>query len=99
MSDVPPAVAGVVGDWQAGGRPGQQGIRWPRERWLAAFPETADALQVLPVRLDRGAVGAACAGAAASSAAAWQAFVVVMAWGLWHGRLWRVADRSHSPGR
>jgi hypothetical protein len=73
MSDVPPAVAGVVGEWQAGGRPGQQAIRWPRERWLAALPETADALQALPVRLDRGVVGAACAGAAGSPAAAWQA--------------------------
>lgn len=105
MTDVPPAVAGVVGDWQAGGRPGQQGIRWRRERWLAAFPEAADALQALPVRLDRGAVGAACAGAAGSPAAAWQAFVVVMAWGygtVGYGR-WRTArilqDDSHAPDR
>jgi hypothetical protein len=100
MTDVPPAVAGVVGDWQAGGRPGQQGIRWPRERWLAAFPETA-----LPVRLDRGAVVAACAGAAGSPAAAWQAFVVVMAWGygtVGYGA-WRTArilrGDCHAPDR
>jgi hypothetical protein len=81
MTDVPPAVVRVIGDWQARGRPRQQGMRWPRERWLATFPETADALQDLPVRLDRPTVGAACAGAASSSAAAWKAFVVVMAWG------------------
>jgi hypothetical protein len=105
MTDVPSAVAGVVGDWQAGGRPRQQGIGWPRERWLAAFPETADALQALPVRLDRGTVGAACAGAAGSPAAAWQAFVVVMAWGygtVGYGA-WRTArilqGDSHAPDR
>lgn len=105
MTDVPPAVARLVGDWQAGGRPRQQGIRWPRERWLAAFPETADALQALPVRLDRGTVGAACAGAAGSPAAAWQAFVVVMAWGygtVGYGA-WRTArilqGESHAPDR
>jgi hypothetical protein len=103
MTDLPPAVARVVGNWQAGGRPRQQGIRWPRERWLAAFPETADALQALPVRLDRRTVGAACAGAAGSPAAAWQAFVVVMAWGygtVGYGA-WRTArilqGDSHAP--
>lgn len=105
MTDVPPAVARVVRDWQAGGRPRQQGIRWPRERWLATFPETADALQPLPVRLDRGTVGAACEGAAGSPAAAWQAFVVVMAWGygtVGYGA-WRTArilqGDDHAPDR
>ena len=105
MTDVPPAVARVVGGWQAGGRPRQQGIRWPRERWLAAFPETADALQALPVRLDRGTVRAACADAAGSPAAAWQAFVVVMAWGygtVGYGA-WRTArilqGDSNAPDR
>jgi hypothetical protein len=104
-TDVPPAVVRVVGDWRAGGQPRQQGIRWPRERWLAAFPESADALQALPVRLDRGSVRAACAGAAASPTAAWQAFVVVMAWGygtVGYGA-WRTARilrrDAHAPDR
>jgi hypothetical protein len=105
MNDVPSAVARVVGEWQAGGSPGQQGIRWPRARWLAAFPESGDALAALPDWLDRGTVRAACSGAAGSSAAAWQAFVVVMAWGygtVGYGA-WRTArilqGDAHAPDR
>ena len=104
-ASVPPAVARLVGDWQAGGQPRQQGIRWPRARWLAAFPESADALEALPVRLDRGAVRAACLGAADSPDAAWQAFVVVMAWGygtVGYGawRTARILQRdAHAPER
>jgi hypothetical protein len=105
MNDVPSAVARVVGEWQAGGSPGQQGIRWPRARWLAAFPESGDALAALPDWLDRGTVRAACSGAAGSPAAAWQAFVVVMAWGygtVGYGA-WRTArilqGDAHAPDR
>jgi hypothetical protein len=100
MTDVPEAVVSVMD-----GRSWQQAIRWPRERWLERFPDCADLLASLPDRLDRRTVRTACRGAADSSAAAWQAFVVVMVWG--HGMVgygpWRTArilrDTSQAPYR
>jgi hypothetical protein len=71
----------VVTEWQAHGRPRQQGIRWPRERWLATFPESAHVLASLPDYLDRPTTRAACLGAPGSPTAASHAFVAVMAWG------------------
>lgn len=93
MTKVPAAVVRVVGEWQALGRPRQQGKLWPRAPWLATFPESAEALISLPNYLDRAAVRAACSGAPDSPAGAWHAFVIVMAWGygtVGYGR-WRTA--------
>jgi hypothetical protein len=81
MSEVPEAVVEIVRRWQAGGRPRQPGIGWPRPRWLAWFPASDELLGSLPDRLDRATVRAACSQAARSPAAAWQAFMVVMVWG------------------
>jgi hypothetical protein len=81
MTEVPEAVVEVVGRWQAGGRPGQPAIGWPRGRWLDWFPDSSDLLGSLPDRLDRATVRAACLEAARSPTAAWQAFMVVMVWG------------------
>jgi hypothetical protein len=78
---VPEAVVDVMARWQAGGRPQQPAIGWPRPRWLAKFPESEGLLTSLPERLDRATVRARCSGAASSPAAAWQAFLVVMVWG------------------
>jgi hypothetical protein len=93
MTEVPEAVVEVVRSWQARGRPQQPAIGWPRARWLAQFPDNRDLLGSLPDQLDRATVRAACAQAARSSTAAWQAFLVVMAWG--HGKTgygpWRTA--------
>jgi hypothetical protein len=81
MTEVPEAVVDVMGGWEAGGRPQQPAIGWPRLRWLARFPDSADLLAALPDQLDRATVRAACSDAANSPAAAWQAFMVVMVWG------------------
>jgi hypothetical protein len=93
MTKLPAAVVQVVEGWQARSRPPQPATRWPRERWLAAFPESGQALDSLPEYLDRAAVCAACQDAPGSPAAARHAFLVVMAWG--HGRVgygpWRTA--------
>jgi hypothetical protein len=105
MTKPPAAVVRVVRGWQAHGRPRQQATRWPRERWLAAFPEDSCALALLPEYLDRASVRAACLDAPSSPAAARHAFLVVMAWG--HGMVgfgpWRTArilqEGSHAPDR
>jgi hypothetical protein len=100
VTEVPHAVVKVLD-----GRPRQQPIGWPRARWLARFPECDAVLAALPDQLDRPTVRAACRDAASSPVAAWQAFVVVMAWG--HGTVgygpWRTArilrDTSDAPER
>lgn len=38
---VPGPIRQVVDAWRAAGSPSQEGIEWPRERWLAAFPSHA----------------------------------------------------------
>ena len=105
MSEVPEAVVEVVRRWQAGGRPPQSAIGWPRARWLDWLPDSDELLGSLPNRLDRATVRAACSQAARSPAAAWQAFLVVMVWG--QGRTgygpWRTArilqDTSNAKDR
>jgi hypothetical protein len=79
--EVPEAIVELVRRWQARGRPPQPGIRWPRARWLAWFPDSDELLGSLPDRLDRATVRGLCSEAARSPAAAWQAFLVVMVWG------------------
>jgi hypothetical protein len=81
MTRPPAAVIRVVEGWQAHGRPRQPAIRWPRERWLAAFPASSQALGSLPNHLDRATVRASCLDAPSSPAAARHAFLVAMAWG------------------
>jgi hypothetical protein len=105
MTRPPAAVVRVVGAWQAHGRPRQPATRWPRKRWLVAFPESSRELTLLPDYLDRATVRAACLGAPSSPAAARRAFLVVMAWG--YGTVgfgpWRTArilqESSHAPDR
>lgn len=81
MPKVPDAVRRVVEDWLAGGRPAQPATAWPRDRWIADFPESAAALGRLPPLLDRSAVRAVGADAARSPGNAVDAFLAVMAWG------------------
>jgi Putative 8-oxoguanine DNA glycosylase OGG-like protein len=81
MAKLPPAVIRIVEDWRARGCPPQPGVPWPRERWLASYPESADAFALLPDYLDRATVRAACRSAPESPEAARSAFVVAMAWG------------------
>jgi hypothetical protein len=78
-------VRGVVEAWRAAGSPSQAAIAWPRQRWIDSFPAEAAAFTVLPERLTRQAVRAACRCAAESSAEARRAFLAVMAWG--YGRV------------
>jgi hypothetical protein len=80
-TEIPDAIVEVVSSWQTHGRPQQPAIRWPRARWLASFPDSAELLDSLPDRLDRATVQAACLKAAHSPQAAWHAFMVVMLWG------------------
>ena len=61
----------------------QPGIRWPRNRWVEAFPEYRSELDDLPDRLSRQDVRAACDRQARTSDGATLSFVVCMAWG--HG--------------
>ena len=81
---VPRALEELVGRWRAAERPTQPGIDWPRQRWIATFPQHAQPLRALPDRLDRldrltlRRIGAA---AAADAASAEVAFIAVMAWG------------------
>ena len=91
------AVRSLVEDWNAAGRPAQDGISWPKRRWSATFP--GGTLAQLPARLDRAAVRAACAAAPSGPDAALEAFLAAMAWG--YGKVgygpWRTA-RILDPG-
>lgn len=78
---VPVAMRHVVNDWRAGGRPRQDGIAWPRRRWIAAFPEHNDHLAGLPERLARADVRASCVDAAHGGVATKRAFLTAMTWG------------------
>ncbi len=87
----PAAVAGLVTDWVADGRPGQEPIPWPRDRWLPApgahprYPNVAgfrDLLEALPNPIGRDDVRAHARRAGDSPAAALDAFVASMVWGF-----------------
>ena len=82
---VPSAVGRLVGEWRAAGSPPQDGIGWPRQRWMAQFPAHVPVLAALPDRLSRPLVRQACRNAAGTPAAALDAFIAVMAWG--YGRV------------
>ena len=77
---VPGSIWQIVGAWRASGSPSQEGIDWPREHWVAAFPSHAATFTALPDCLDRTAVRRACVDAAASPTEAERAFLAVMAW-------------------
>ncbi len=88
---LPDVVRQMVSDWHSAGRPRQPGIPWPRQRWIASFPEHADDFRSLPDRLDRASVRAACLESASSPEAARWGFLASMAWGygsVGYGR-WR----------
>lgn len=82
---VPDSVRHIVDAWRAAGMPCQEGIAWPRQRWIDQFSWHARTFAALPDRLTRPAVRHACLRAAASPADAERAFLAVMAWG--YGRV------------
>lgn len=78
---VPETLREMVANWQKAKQPRQPDIPWPRDRWIAAFPDDTDDFQSLPDRLDRASIRAACVDAPASPEAARWAFLAAMAWG------------------
>jgi Putative 8-oxoguanine DNA glycosylase OGG-like protein len=82
---VPYQMRRVVGAWRAAGSPAQDGIAWPRQRWINQFTQFADAFTMLPDHLNRSVIRGACRRAGASAVEAEQAFLAVMAWG--YGRV------------
>jgi hypothetical protein len=83
---MPPQIRQLVSEWRAAGSPAQDGIPWPRQRWVARFPSHASVFAMLPDRLSRLVIRGACLGAAANPVAAERAFLAVMAWGYgWVG--------------
>ena len=82
---VPSSVRRIADAWLAAGSPPQQGIAWPRQRWIDAFTTEAITFAALPDRLTRPVVRDACQRAAESPAEARRAFLAVMAWG--YGRV------------
>jgi hypothetical protein len=100
---VPDHVRRIVGAWRAAGSPAQDGIAWPRQRWVDQFTQFAHALAMLPDCLDRSVIRGACSQAADSAAEAEQAFLAVMAWGygrVGYGpyRVRRLFDKSPDAG-
>lgn len=83
--DVPASVESLVNAWLDRGRPTQNSIPWPRDRWIAAFPEFSEMLAILPDRLDRQVIRTAVAGAGDESRSPCLSFVAAMAWG--YGRV------------
>jgi hypothetical protein len=67
--------------WRANGSPRQQGMAWPRERWIDHLPEHEGLLEAVPDVLDRETVRRACADANVDGTRAAAAFITVMAWG------------------
>jgi hypothetical protein len=82
---VPSAVGRLVVEWRAAGSSSQDGIEWPRQRWMDQFPAHVPVLAALPDQLSRELVRQACRDAAGTPAAALDAFIAVMAWG--YGRV------------
>lgn len=85
MVVVPLRLRRLVDEWRSDGSPEQDGIAWPRERWVERFPAHVQTFEALPKRLTRPVVRHACQDAAASPVAAERAFLTVMAWG--YGRV------------
>lgn len=78
---VPYMVRDVVNRWRQSGCPRQQGIVWPRRRWIAAFPQHRHYLEALPDLLAREDVRGTSRCAAEGGVATEQAILAVMAWG------------------
>jgi hypothetical protein len=74
-----------VAEWRAAGSPAQEGIAWPRPRWVARFPAHADTFTRLPDWLNRAIVRSFCTEAVTSPEAALRAFLTAMVWG--YGRV------------
>lgn len=85
MTVAPKPVRELVEQWQVFGRTSQAGILWPRDQWLAKFPDQVSLIQSLPERIDRDVVREACMDATVGPAEAERAFVVTMVWG--YGRV------------
>jgi hypothetical protein len=83
----PPAILRKLVDrWKGRGRPAQEAMPWPRDRWEAAFPTHKEVLRALPDELDRSSVRDVCARAVVSERAAQQALLATLAWGYgWVG--------------
>jgi hypothetical protein len=81
LEDVPTPVQDVFARWRTAGSRPQQGMTWPRDRWITYLPQHADALRALPELLDRDRVRRACSDPALDAARAEDAFLAVMAWG------------------
>ena len=83
---LPATLRKLLDDWKNRGRPAQQPMPWPRDRWEAAFPAHKKVLRALPDALDRTAVRDVCARAGVSETAAQQALLATLAWGYgWVG--------------
>ena len=82
----------VVTAWRAAGSPPQDGIPWPRQRWIDRFPSHAAIFTGLPDRLTRPVVRGACLRAADAPDDAARAFLTVMAWGYGPFRVRRLLD-------
>jgi hypothetical protein len=86
LVSAPAPLRKLVDDWKKRGRPAQQPMPWPRDRWEAAFPAHKKVLHTLPAGLDRTAVRDVCASAGVSEKAAQQALLATLAWGYgWVG--------------
>lgn len=81
MSAPPDRLRAAVELWVQRGCPPQAGIPWPRDRWIAFFPDRHQLWIALPDQLRRADVTAAAAGADQTEAEALTAFLVAMAWG------------------
>ena len=86
LVSAPAPLRKLVDDWRKRGRPAQQPMPWPRDRWEAAFPAHKKVLRELPDALDRTGVRDVCARAGVSEKAAQQALLATLAWGYgWVG--------------
>jgi hypothetical protein len=81
MTVVPSSVQSLIETWRSDNRPRQEGIRWPRDRWMTRLPAFSRSLRELPDTIDRTAVRAAVGRPSESGGAATAAFVVSMVWG------------------
>jgi hypothetical protein len=87
-SAIPPptALRAIADDWSRAGRPSQEAIAWPRDRWERDFPDRRELFRSLPSALDRASVRQVCATAATSPQAAENALLATLAWGFgWIG--------------
>lgn len=83
---VPPALRTLVADWEHRGRPPQEAMPWPRERWMNRFRDDAEFFGRLPDELDRDAVRGVTRHAVTDAASARNALLATLVWGFgWVG--------------